>query len=252
VSSGREQTSPRTASILIVGNEILCGRTLDTNSHWLCSRLYGLGIRVRRKMTVADDVREIVEAVKLLRNGVDYVIVAGGIGPTPDDVTREAIARALGKRLVAHPEAERIIREHYRDRINAYRLQMARLPEGARLIRNPRFAAPGFWLENVFVFPGVPQLLREMFDSIIGHLQTARFYEQSFTTHLAESEFSSILYSEAAGPGVSIGSYPRMDDSGGWTVTIVVSGTDEGLVQRVASKLRERVSELERARDGRH
>lgn len=240
--------SGRTASILIVGNEILAGRTTDTNSHWLCERLFALGISVGRIVTVPDEIEAIVQTVRDLSERTDYVIVTGGIGPTPDDVTRQAVALAFSRPLTTNPEAESIMRNTYRERINPFRLEMARLPEGSELIRNPSFAAPGFHIENVFVFPGVPQLMQEMFEQIVPRLETSAFYKREIAANLPESEFTQILYSTPIPPNVSVGSYPTMHEDGRWTVSLVVTGSDETAVQELAETLEAGLRELERSK----
>nr|HDM59896.1 competence/damage-inducible protein A [Bacillota bacterium] len=142
----------KSASIIIIGNEILCGRTADTNSHWIARRLYRMGICVKSIVTIPDVEEEIVRTVQAFAPTHDYVFVAGGIGPTPDDVTRQAIATAFARKLVLHPGAELAIRKRCEGAINEYKLEMARLPEGSQLIPNITLAAPGFRLGNVFVF----------------------------------------------------------------------------------------------------
>ena len=240
--------APKSASIIVIGNEILCGRTPDTNSHWIAKKLYELGICVRCIATIPDVVEKIVQTVRDFSREYDYVIVTGGIGPTPDDVTRQAVAEAFNRRLDTNPEAERIIREHYGENMNPYRLEMARLPEGSELIRNVSFAAPGFRIENVFVFPGVPQLMQEMFDQILPSLETAEVFERRIPAYLPESEFSQILYSLPSLPEVSVGSYPTMHDDGTWSVTIIVSGHIRDAVDQVAGLLESQLRELERSK----
>jgi molybdopterin-biosynthesis enzyme MoeA-like protein len=129
-----------------------------------------------------------------------------------------------------------------------YRLEMARLPEGSELIRNLSFAAPGFRIENVFVFPGVPQLMQEMFDQILPSLETAEIFERRIAAYLPESEFSQILYSLPSQPSVSVGSYPTMHDDGGWTVTIIISGYIRDAVDQVAGQVESQLRELERSK----
>ncbi len=240
--------SPKSASIIIVGNEILSGRTLDTNSHWIAKRLHRLGVHVRHIATIPDDEDKIAQTVRDSSLEHDYVIVTGGIGPTPDDVTRRAVALAFDRELTTNAEAERIIRKRYGEKTNSYRLEMARLPEGSELLRNHSFAAPGFQIENVFVFPGVPQLMQEMFDQIIPSLETAEFFERKIPAHLPESEFAQILYSTPDRENVSIGSYPAMQEDGSWTVTIVVSGCCEDVVDDVAGRLESQLRQLERSK----
>jgi len=239
---------PRSASIIIVGDEILCGRTADTNSHWIAKRLYEQGIYVRYIVTIPDVEEEIAHTVRDFSREHDYVVVTGGIGPTPDDVTRQAVAVAFDRQLIINPEAERIIRNRYKENVNPYRLAMARLPEGSELIQNRSFAAPGFRLENVFVFPGVPQLMQQMFDQILPSLETGQFFERKIPAHLPESEFSHILYSLPNLPDVSVGSYPTMHDDGKWTVAVVVSGSRGDIVDEVARQVETQLRELERSK----
>lgn len=240
--------APKSASIVVIGNEILCGRTPDINSHWIAKELHGLGVSVRCIATIPDVVEEIVQTVRDFSRRHDYVIVTGGIGPTPDDVTRQAVAEAFNRSLKTNPEAERIIREHYGNNMNPYRLEMARLPEGSMLIRNVSFAAPGFCIENVFVFPGVPQLMQEMFDQIVPSLATAEIFERRIPAYLPESEFSQILYSLPNLPQVSVGSYPTMHDDGKWSVAIIVSGHNREAVDQIADQVESQLRQLERSK----
>ncbi|MBN1591613.1 MAG: competence/damage-inducible protein A [Candidatus Coatesbacteria bacterium] len=240
--------APRSAGIVIIGNEILCGRTRDTNSHWLSNRLHDLGIQVRCIITIPDEEDQIIRTVREFSNQHDYVLVTGGIGPTPDDVTRQAVAMAFDTELATDPDAERVMRERYRDRINSYRLEMARIPRGSTLIRNKSFAAPGFQIKNVYVFPGVPQLLAEMFDQIIPSLETGEFFERRIPAHIPESEFAQILFSTPQPLGISIGSYPTMHEDGSWTVAIIVSGNDALAVDETAGGIEHQLRELERSK----
>jgi molybdenum cofactor synthesis domain-containing protein len=153
-----------TACIVMIGNEILSGKTQDKNLSWLSQNLNELGVFVSRAHVVADIESEIVEAVNDARAKYDYVFTTGGIGPTHDDITTEAICKAFGVKLVRHPEAERILREYYPpEKINDARLKMADIPLEAELIANPVSAAPAFRLENVFVLAGVPSIMQAMF-----------------------------------------------------------------------------------------
>ena len=238
----------KSASIIIIGNEILCGRTADTNSHWIARRLYRMGICVKSIVTIPDVEEEIVRTVQAFAPMHDYVFVAGGIGPTPDDVTRQAIATAFARKLVLHPGAELAIRKRCEGAINEYKLEMARLPEGSQLIPNITLAAPGFRLGNVFVFPGVPQLVREMFEQIVPLLDKCEVYERQIPVELPESEFSHILYSLADRSDVSIGSYPTLHDDGRWTVRIIVSGFDSDAVEEVARQIEAQLGELRRSK----
>ena len=155
------------AAILIIGNEILSGRTQDVNIAWLAARLVERGIRLREVRIVADIEPEIIAAAQALSRLYTYVFTTGGIGPTHDDITAEAIAKAFDAPIEQHPEAARRLSRHYgAENLTAARLRMARIPRGATLIDNAVSAAPGFRIGNVFVMAGVPMIMRAMMDAI--------------------------------------------------------------------------------------
>ena len=157
-----------TACLVIIGNEILSGRTQDANLAYLAKGLNSVGIRLREVRVIPDVADTIVATVNELRAGFDYVFTTGGIGPTHDDITSETIARAFGVRWVLDPEAKRRLAAGYKDpsELNEARLRMAHVPEGAVLIDNPVSRAPGFQIGNVFVLAGVPRVMQAMFDGI--------------------------------------------------------------------------------------
>ena len=153
-----------TACLIIIGNEILSGRTVDANLPFLAQELGGIGVVMREVRVVPDDEAEIVGAVNALRARYTYVFTTGGIGPTHDDITAACIARAFGLPFGRNPEAERRLRAYYPpEKLNDARLKMAETPEGAELIDNPVSVAPGFRVENVYVLPGVPKIMQAMF-----------------------------------------------------------------------------------------
>src|SRR5215469_7342720 len=153
-----------TACVLIIGNEILSGRTQDANLAFLAQGLNECGIRLREARVVPDEHDVIVSAVNEVRRQYDYVFTTGGIGPTHDDITAQCVADAFGVPLVLHPEAVRILTDHYPPGgLNEARLRMAHVPEGASLLQNPISRAPGFRVENVFILPGVPQIMQAIF-----------------------------------------------------------------------------------------
>ena len=160
-----------TAAILVIGDEILSGRTKDANMAYLAERLTELGVRLREARVVPDVPDEIVAAVNALRGRYDYIFTTGGIGPTHDDITAECIARAFGVPLLRHPEAVRRLEAHYEaGQLNEARLRMTNVPEGGTLIDNPVSAAPGFRIGNVHVMAGVPRIMQAMFDGIASTL----------------------------------------------------------------------------------
>src|SRR5580700_4198669 len=153
-----------TACVLIIGNEILSGRTQDLNLAFLARGLNDVGVRLREARVIPDDAAVIVATVNQVRQGYDCVFTTGGIGPTHDDITAQCIADAFGVDLVLHPDAKRLLEAHYPPgSLNEARLRMAHVPEGASLLPNPISRAPGFRMDNVFILPGVPQIMRAIF-----------------------------------------------------------------------------------------
>lgn len=162
-------TRPVTAALIIIGNEILSGRTQDANLPYLGEGLNQVGIQLAEARVVPDDEAVIVDAVNACRAAHDYVFTTGGIGPTHDDVTAAAVARAFGRRLVRNPEAERLLRAYYEEtgrEVTPARLKMAEMPEGAELVPNELSIAPGFRIENVIVMAGIPSVMRVMFEAV--------------------------------------------------------------------------------------
>src|SRR5215469_4174255 len=170
-----------TACVLIIGNEILSGRTQDANLAFLAQGLNEAGIRMREARVIPDDHDVIVRTVNEVRGVFDYVFTTGGIGPTHDDITAPSIAEAFGVALIIHPEAKRILESHYPPGgLNEARLRMAQVPEGAVLLPNPISRAPGFRVENVYVLPGVPQIMRAIFSELQHKLRGgAKLYSRS-------------------------------------------------------------------------
>ena len=166
----QKQFQAKTAVICVIGDEILSGRTRDSNSHYLARRLAEIGVEVERIVVLPDRRDCIVDFLREWAERCDYLFTSGGIGPTHDDITREMVAEATGRRLVMHGEAEGILRDHYGSEMTEARLSMALLPEGAELIYNPITAAPGCIVENIFVLPGIPEILEVMFESIVDRL----------------------------------------------------------------------------------
>ena len=156
-----------TACLIIIGNEILSGRTQDKNLAWIAAELNRIGIRLMETRVIPDIGQTIITCVNSCRRQFDMVFTTGGIGPTHDDITSEYIAKAFGVPLVRHPEAKAILEKHYPpDQINEARMKMADMPEGATLIHNPVSAAPGYKIGNVYVMAGVPRIMQAMFDNI--------------------------------------------------------------------------------------
>ena len=230
------------AAIIIIGNEILSGRTGDANLQFLAQRLNSLGIRLKEARIVLDSESKIVEAVNALRGQVNYVFTTGGIGPTHDDITSSAIAAAFGVGYELHPEAEAILREYYKKKpLTQARLKMAKLPVGAKLLYNPISKAPGFRVENVFVLPGVPGILRAMFDNFSHELVGGQpVLSGSVSTDLGEGAIGDGLAEiQSKFNEVEIGSYPFFKD-GKFGTNLVVRHTNEkkiGIVVDAFQKL---------------
>lgn len=201
-----------TAGLVIIGDEILSGRTQDKNVAQIAVWLNVQGIRLSEVRVVPDVEERIVEAVNAIRTGYDYCFTTGGIGPTHDDITVDAIAAALGVPVVIHPEARATLERYYETRggLTEARLRMARVPEGADLIRNRMSGAPGIRVGNIFIMAGVPHITAGMLDALTGTLEGGKpVVSGTIGCWVAESEVADILRAtEKAHEGVAIGSYP--------------------------------------------
>ncbi|MFO1129608.1 MAG: molybdopterin-binding protein [Rhodospirillales bacterium] len=229
-----------TAAVLIIGNEVLSGRTRDQNLPFLAEQLNAVGVRVREARIIADDEDAIVAAVNACRAAFDYVFTTGGIGPTHDDITSAAIAKAFGVALVRDPEAEARLLRHYRpDEVNAARLKMADVPEGAVLIDNPVSTAPGMQVENVFVLPGVPAIMRAMFDGLRHRLMGgAPMRSRTISAFTTEGRIAAPLAAiQTAHASVEIGSYP-FARYGRFGVSLVIRGVDPAAVDAATEAVR--------------
>ena len=240
-------TNP-TAAIIVIGDEILSGRTKDKNIGWLAEQLNAQGIQLREARVIPDIREVIIDTVKTLSDAHDLVFTSGGIGPTHDDITTECIAAAFGKKVIRHPEAEARLIAHYRNtdiEFNAARQKMADIPEDATLIDNPLSAAPGFILGNVHVFAGVPSILQAMFeglrDNLPGGVAMTRLTVQCA---IGEGTIATVMETvQAAHEGVSIGSYPWFKP-GQFGTAAVVSGLDPEMTHAAAEALAEGVRAL--------
>jgi molybdenum cofactor synthesis domain-containing protein len=214
----------KSAAILVIGDEILSGRTRDANLHFLAGWLAERGVALKEARVVGDTEGDIVSALNALRSANDYVFTSGGIGPTHDDITYDAVARAFGVACAPHPEAVRLITAYYRARgeeATPARLQMARMPDGAELIMNPVSGAPGVKMRNVFVMAGVPSIFRGMLNAIESAIERGPLTHSRAATAegLPESRIAEQLRAiQAAVKGVAIGSYPIDGDIKGVTV----------------------------------
>ncbi len=231
-----------TACVLIIGNEILSGRTKDSNLGWLAEQLNAIGIRLREARVVADVEDDIVKAVNEVRARYDYVFTTGGIGPTHDDITADCIAKAFGVKLTEHPEALARLAAGYANPavdLNAARRRMARIPEGGTLIDNPVSRAPGFQIGNVYVMAGIPRVMQAMFDGLKHRLKGGKpMRSRQISAELPEGRIAEGLtalqdrYSD-----LEIGSYPfqRLGKIGS---AIVLRGTEQARIDAAAEELK--------------
>jgi molybdenum cofactor synthesis domain-containing protein len=236
-----------TAALLIIGDEILSGRTKDKNIGYIAEYLTGIGIDLREVRVVPDVEEEIVAAVTALRGRYTYLFTTGGIGPTHDDITADSIAKAFGVGIGHDPRAVAMLQERYPSHeLNEARLRMARIPNGADLIENPISKAPGFRIGNVFVMAGVPSIMQAMLDNIAPTLETgARMIVETIEAEgLAEGIYAEGLGEIAAAhEGVSIGSYPSFSTSG-FRNQIVVRSKDPAAVENAAAAVRDLLGRL--------
>jgi molybdenum cofactor synthesis domain-containing protein len=232
-----ETALPVTACLIIIGNEILSGRTVDANLPYVAEKLGAVGIRMMEVRVIADDEAAIVEAVNACRARYTYVFTTGGIGPTHDDITSASVAKAFGRRYLRHPEAERRLLAYYPpERVNPARMKMADMPEGAELIDNPVSVAPGFRIENVHVLPGVPKIMQAMLDGLLSTLSGgAKLLARAVTVFAPEGDVANAGLGDiqARFPALEIGSYPFWRPEGPGT-TIVFRGTDQHVIDEAA------------------
>jgi len=237
-----------TAALVVIGDEILSGRTQDKNIAQIATWLNAQGIRLSEVRVVPDVQDRIVEAVNALRAGNDYCFTTGGIGPTHDDITVDAIAAALGVPVVIHPEARAVLDRYYAAKgleLTEARLRMARVPEGAELIRNKMSGAPGIRIGSLFVLAGVPHIAAGMLDALTGELEGGLpLVSRTIGSWGAESEVAELLasteraYNQGTGAGVAIGSYPFFKD-GRVGANFVVRATDQAVVDACTDALAE-------------
>ncbi len=235
------------AAMLVIGDEILSGRTREANAHHLAGVMTELGIRLEEIRVVPDRHEAIVVAVNELRARVDYLFTSGGIGPTHDDITADAVAAAFGVRIGVRDDARAILEAYYAStgrELNEARLRMARIPDGAELIENPLSYAPGFILGNVHVMAGVPAVFNVMLEGLRPRLKGGpRLLSHAFRVEAPEGDLAGPLRAVAeAHPAVAMGSYPFYGLGPG--ATLILRGTDRILLAAAAGALRDALSAL--------
>jgi molybdenum cofactor synthesis domain-containing protein len=242
-----EQSKTWTAALVVIGDEILSGRTQDRNVGQVATWLNDHGIRLAEVRIIPDNLERIGETINALRFQHDYLFTTGGIGPTHDDITVDAIAAAFGVPVIVHPDARRILEDYYRGRpggLTDARLRMARTPDGAELLLNPSSGAPGVKMGNVYILAGVPHIAASMLEALTGKLEGGRpIVSVTVGARAPESDVADLLReTEEAHPGVAIGSYPFFKD-GKYGANFVIRSDDGELARTTGDDLTKRLRE---------
>ena len=240
-------TGHATSAIVTIGNEIVCGDVQNTNGAWLGKRLEQLGVSVRLQLAIRDELEQIVSTLRPLSAAHDVVIVTGGLGGTPDDITREALAATFGVGQAEHEPTAAVLRARF-TRDPEYAARFANLPVGSRPLRNPLGGAPGFLIENVYVLPGLPSEMEAMFDEVVAaELPGAGFaaiesWRRRWRTYESVIEGALVEF-ERTHPGIGLGSYPSFHASGA-EVELVLKSRDPGALAAAAEWLERTVDDL--------
>jgi molybdenum cofactor synthesis domain-containing protein len=234
------------AAVLVIGDEILSGRTQDTNINAIARFLGARGIDLKEARVVGDVEGEIVAALNALRGAHDFVFTTGGIGPTHDDITADAVAAAFGVGIGYHPEAYAALEARYGEDFNEMRKRMARVPHGASLVKNSVSTAPGFHIGNVFVLAGVPAIARAMLEALAPLLpQGELVHAVTIASPIAEGRVAEGLAAlQKANADTAIGSYPHFREDGGFGVQLVVRGRDPAAVEAAARAIENHLAAL--------
>ncbi|MBW2289646.1 MAG: competence/damage-inducible protein A [Deltaproteobacteria bacterium] len=228
-----------TAGIVIIGNEILSGKVVDSNSHYLCRELRILGVEVERMITIPDVIPTIATEVRKMSDAYDFVFTSGGIGPTHDDLTIEGIAKAFDRKIVHSDSIEERIRRATTADPNESLLKMARIPEGASLLDSGDLWFPLVVVENVYIFPGIPELLRKKFESARTRFRGVPFVLKKVYVKAHESDIAADLNALLVEfPELMLGSYPRIGQEA-FSVMLTLESRDAGLVQSALDSLLE-------------
>ena len=233
------------AAILIIGNEILSGRTQDTNTSTLATWLNSIGVKVGEVRVIPDIEKKIIDTINMLRKNYDYVITTGGIGPTHDDITAESISKAFGLKYEIHQEAFKILEAYYKKgEFNEGRQKMVWMPQNANLILNPTSGAPGFNVENVFCLPGVPSILKSMLGGLKNKIVGGEpIISKTISLRTVESEIAkSLTEVQENNQDVEIGSYPFFQ-AGKLGVSIVLRSEDQSKIDSCNSQILKFVNE---------
>ena len=232
---------PKTAGIILVGNEILSGKIADVNAAYLCRELRALGVDVRRISVVPDEVEVIAAEVAAQSAAHDVVFTSGGVGPTHDDVTIEGVARAAGVSVSRHPVLMALLQEHFGDRLTEAHLKMAEVPEGAELVSAGSLRFPTIVMRNVYVLPGVPEIFREKFDAIRERFRDQPFHLRNVFVRIGEGSLADHLNALlVAFPALLLGSYPEFSNPE-YRVKVTLESRDPGYLESALAILLERL-----------
>ncbi len=227
----------RTAGIVVIGNEILSGKVTDTNSPFMASELRALGVELRRIATIPDELDVIGDTVREFSGAFDVVFTSGGVGPTHDDVTIEGIARGFDRPVIRHPELEAGLRRYLGDRLNAAHLKMAEVPEGAELVPDSSLGFPTVLFGNVYILPGIPEILHKKFESIRARFRDAPWHLHVIYTSQGESTIADSLNQVVSEfPDLMLGSYPKIGDAE-YLVKLTIESKDEAYARRAFDRL---------------
>ncbi len=227
----------RTAGIVVIGNEILSGKVVDTNSSFLARELRRIGVDLRRIAVIPDDLDDIANTVRRFHERFDFVFTSGGVGPTHDDMTIEGVARAFGRSVVREGELERKLREFYKEKVNDARLKMSEVPQGAELIYGGALAFPTMKIENVYVLPGIPEILQSKFLAICERFTADPFHLRIVYTREGEGVIAEFLNETLRlFPELLLGSYPKIGDPE-YVVKLTLESKDRDYVERALAHL---------------
>lgn len=236
-------------AVVIIGNEVLSGKVVEKNGAFLIGRLREIGVRLGRLEIVSDDYEAIGDAVRRASTGYDFVLTTGGVGPTHDDITIAAIARAFDVPVVRHPDIESLVRGYFGDKTTEAHLRLADVPEGAVLRGGSAPPWPTVTFRNIYILPGIPKLAVAKFEALASHFGGQKLYNAALTVHALEADIADALDGVVATHGaVEIGSYPRKED-GRWIVRLTVESVDRhataGALEALRAAFAENVTAIE-------
>jgi molybdenum cofactor synthesis domain-containing protein len=228
---------PKTAGIILIGNEILSGKTRDENAAYLCRELRALGVEVRRIVVIPDEVPLIAEEVATFTKSFDLVFTSGGVGPTHDDVTMEGVARAMAVPIVRHPDLVALLERYYRGTVTDAALRMAEIPEGAELVTGGALRFPTILMRNVYVLPGVPEIFRKKFDALRERFRDQPIHLKNVFVRIGEGTLADYLNRLLEGfPLLQVGSYPELSNPE-YQVKVTLESRDHGYLEQALTEL---------------